>query len=44
MPVVVAGRTFGVAVAGPVTRLDRSLKAHAAALNAACRKLVALDP
>ena len=44
MPVVVAGRTFGVAIAGPVARLDRSLKTHAAALNAACRKLVALDP
>jgi IclR family transcriptional regulator, acetate operon repressor len=44
MPVTVAGRTFGVAVAGPVHRLDRSLKAHAAALGSACRKLVALSP
>jgi len=44
MPVTVAGRTFGVAVAGPVARLDRGLKAHGTALSAACRKLAALNP
>ncbi|MCZ8271881.1 MAG: helix-turn-helix domain-containing protein [Beijerinckiaceae bacterium] len=42
MPVQLLGRTFGVAVAGPLQRLDPKVKAHAAALASACRQLDAL--
>lgn len=42
MPIYLLGRTFGVAVAGPVQRLDPMVDTHAATLAAACRKLEAL--
>lgn len=39
MPVSVLGRTFGVAVAGPVQRLDANVVRHAELLGEACRKM-----
>ena len=42
MPVKFLGRTFGVAVAGPVERLKNHLDAHEKALRGACEELEAL--
>lgn len=42
MPVEIQGRTFGVAIAGPVTRLQERLEEHTAALRRACKQLEAL--
>lgn len=39
MPVHLLGRTFGVAIAGPVHRLDPKIGMHSSALAAACSKL-----
>ena len=42
MPVSLLGRTFGVAVAGPIQRLDANVSRHADLLAEACRKMEAL--